>query len=145
MKEQQPFLKARTLILMLLSSVLIQTLILFYRAPHYEGTIFRYFSGNYESIFVVISTICIFLLILKVKIKSLKIKTVLKVISNLTFSIFLVSTFVDRVLCNYFDVQHNFIVDFPKMLLIVPISFLVSTLFSLIIEKINNLLMIKKP
>ncbi|MFS7403423.1 acyltransferase [Carnobacterium maltaromaticum] len=134
-KEYQPVVKKYLLLLIILGASFIQTTILFYRAPIHGGT-FRYFTGSYESIFIVIAATSIFLLLYKTSLSNSSLSAFLRIAANSAFTVYMFSVLVDNVLGYALNVKKNFIQDAPKMLIIVPISYFVSLLLSIILKKI---------
>jgi surface polysaccharide O-acyltransferase-like enzyme len=99
----------------------------------------NWFMSDYSSLFVVAESLALFLLFYSANVKSLLVRTVVKYISMLSLEIYLFSKITDTHLYSYFS-SHFYGPEHPMpqemifkyyFLIIVPLSFLSSTILSL--------------
>lgn len=129
--EFRPKIKPVYLLSVITGIAVLHSAIIFISSP---DELFRYYTGNYESILTLSMATCIFLLLYNIKINKKWPLTVLKAISECTLSIFLVSDFTDAVADKVIGLTGSFLGNFPKILFVVPLSFMLALPLAMVIR-----------
>lgn len=103
-----------------------------------DERVFKYFTGYYDSPFTVICATSIFLLLMNFNTSKIKIKKLLTLTSNNTFKVFLFSMISDAYCKRFFSITDNFYSNFPKMIIFIFTSYIMSLILSILLSKFES-------
>lgn len=140
-KENQPKYSKSMLAVIFVCVTLLETVISFYGAKGgtFNWNLISLTDTGFGSLFILIQSVCVFLIFYDVDIKNKVVCRILQTIGSVTFEVYLFAGAYDAIIYNYFKRTVNNAVDFAKYFPVtVLFSFLAGVISSIIFKAIYN-------